>query len=377
MGRGNFAQRGKSDYSMGSADADIMGIFDSIAKAKSIAIDSITIDPALQVRVDGLNEGTVQNYMAVLENGDTLPAIVVFRLPDGGLLLSSGFHRIEAHKRLGLVEIAAEIREGTRQDAIRFAFEDNKSHGLPLSNKDKKAYMLARLEDEMWSQIGNREIARQLGISHVTVMRWIEEHNSTGTNVPVTRTQVVGADGRTYNTEKIRQANHAREENVPPAAPVEPMPETPAGQRRQVAYLVERLEKLDQRIHNAKVAGDEKRVKELEEHKQNIEAHLKRVEAVKFLTPDPSPLVGEGRPDGPPYVSIDDVMAGEHMRESDLSKALRVIREMDGLLDTLVELLNASGGDWEESGQADVLRNFRAFVNGCGELLGNMKKVWG
>lgn len=359
MGRRDFTQRGQKDYSLGNADADIMGVFDSIAKAKSIAIDSITADPALQVRVDGLNEGTVQNYMAVLENGETLPAIVVFRLPDGGLLLSSGFHRLEAHKRLGLVEIAAEIREGTRQDAIRFAFEDNKSHGLPLSNKDKKAYMLARLEDGMWSQIGNREIARQLGISHVTVMRWIEEHNSTGTNVPVARTQVVGADGRTYNTEKIRQANQARED-VPPAAPVEPMPETPAGQRRQVAYLVERLEKLDQRIHNAKVAGDEKRVKELEEHKQNIEAHLKRVEAVKFLTPSPSPTSGEGR----------------HLSESDPGKALRVIREMDGLLDTLVELLNASGGDWEESGQADVRRQYQAFVDDCVQLLMKMSKAW-
>lgn len=364
MGRRDFTQRGQKDYSLGNADADIMGVFDSIAKAKSIAIDSITADPALQVRVDGLNEGTVQNYMAVLENGETLPAIVVFRLPDGGLLLSSGFHRLEAHKRLGLVEIAAEIREGTRQDAIRFAFEDNKSHGLPLSNKDKKAYMLGRLEDGMWSQIGNREIARQLGISHVTVMRWIEEHNSTGTNVPVTRTQVVGSDGRTYNTEKIRQANQEREYDAP-AAPVEPMPTTPAEQRRQIAFLVERLEKLDVRMEAAVKARDVERVAELEEYRGNIVEHLERVKGVKFspaiLTPSPSPMNGEGR----------------HLSESDPSRASKTIREMGDLLDSLVFLLNNGGEEWEESTQADITRQFRGFVDNCGKLLGDMRRVWG
>lgn len=376
MGRRDFANRGKTDFRLETADADIMSQFGNLRGERRVRLDEIISSKDVQVRVGGLDEENVQRLMAVVENGGELPPIIAYET-DRGLFVADGFHRVEVARRLGSVDIRAEVRKGSYEDALDFAEEANLKHGKMLSAADKKNLLIRRLSrGHEWAQTSNREIARQLGVDHKTISNWIGHYNSTGEFSPVERTVTRGGDGKVRDVTGIQTANQARED-VPPAAPVEPMPETPAGQRRQVAYLVERLEKLDQRIHNAKVAGDEKRVKELEEHKQNIEAHLKRVEAVKFLTPNPSPLVGEGRPDGPPYVSIDEVMAGEHLRESDLGKALRVIREMDGLLDTLVELLNASGGDWEESGQADVTRQFRGFVDNCGKLLGDMRRVWG
>lgn len=40
-----------------------------------------------------------------------LPPIAVFPLPDGGFLLADGWHRVEAARRLGWGEIAADILE--------------------------------------------------------------------------------------------------------------------------------------------------------------------------------------------------------------------------------------------------------------------------
>lgn len=361
MGRRDFTQRGQKDYSLGNADADIMGVFDSIAKAKSIAIDSITIDPTLQVRVDGLNEGTVQNYMAVLENGETLPAIVVFRLPDGGLLLSSGFHRVEAHKRLGLVEIAAEIREGTRQDAIRFAFEDNKSHGLPLSNKDKKAYMLGRLEDGMWSQIGNREIARQLGISHVTVMRWIEEHNSTGTNVPVTRTQVVGSDGRTYNTERIRQANEERKAEIKPVSDEALKPRTEAQAKNLIAYLKQEIDNVLLLIEQQQRKAHPNTLY-LQDLNKKLSVLQNRRNAIAETLPT--------QPDTVKQVTVDwsgETPAVREMTSGD--KARGIINKMGGLLEELSDTLRRDGDEWTVEEWNNISAAFQTFLDRCQALV--------
>ncbi|MBZ0305635.1 MAG: ParB N-terminal domain-containing protein [Anaerolineae bacterium] len=180
-------------------------------QAQLVPLKDITVDQTLQVRVDGLDEDTVMNYMSTIGNGETLPAIILYHLQDDTLLLSSGFHRLEAHKRLGVLEIAAEIREGTRRDAVEFAFEDNRGHGLPLRNKDKRAFALARLDDGTWSNLSNRELARRLGVDHKTISLWLEIHQkTTGEFSPVSRTEVIGKDGRKYDTSRIVEANRQR-----------------------------------------------------------------------------------------------------------------------------------------------------------------------
>ncbi len=66
-----------------------------------------------------LDEEKVARYTQVL---DQLPPVVVFQLSDG-LLLVDGYHRVEAARRLGRRVIRAEVRQGSREDALRFAVD--------------------------------------------------------------------------------------------------------------------------------------------------------------------------------------------------------------------------------------------------------------
>ena len=67
----------------------------------SLSVSEITVDTALNCR-DGLDEATIEHYAGIF---DRLPPVTVFRLPNGTHLLSAGFHRIAAAKRLGRAEI--------------------------------------------------------------------------------------------------------------------------------------------------------------------------------------------------------------------------------------------------------------------------------
>ena len=66
-----------------------------------------------------LDEGKVARYTQIL---DQLPPVVVFHLGDG-LLLVDGYHRVEAARRLRRRVIRAEVRQGSREDALRFAVD--------------------------------------------------------------------------------------------------------------------------------------------------------------------------------------------------------------------------------------------------------------
>ena len=57
-----------------------------------------------------------------LDHLDEAPPVTVFDI-DGHLLLADGHHRLEAARRLGRDEIRADVRPGTRHDALQFAVE--------------------------------------------------------------------------------------------------------------------------------------------------------------------------------------------------------------------------------------------------------------
>jgi len=61
-----------------------------------------------------LDAARVERYARTL---DALPPVVV-DTPEG-LLLADGYHRVAASRRLGLDEIEAEVRTGTRRDALQ------------------------------------------------------------------------------------------------------------------------------------------------------------------------------------------------------------------------------------------------------------------
>jgi hypothetical protein len=64
-----------------------------------------------------LDAARVERYTRML---DVLPPAVVFDTAEG-LLLADGYHRLAAARRLGLETVEAEVRSGSRHDALRYA----------------------------------------------------------------------------------------------------------------------------------------------------------------------------------------------------------------------------------------------------------------
>jgi hypothetical protein len=75
-----------------------------------------------------------------LANGATLPPVLVIAEPGSPskLWLADGYHRLFAHRVVGAVEIEAEVRRGTREDALRLSLAANATHGKKRTLGDFK-----------------------------------------------------------------------------------------------------------------------------------------------------------------------------------------------------------------------------------------------
>lgn len=167
----------------------------------TIRLDAIVFDAGTQVR-EAINEQVVADYADRLHEGVEFPAVVLFH--DGNrYYMADGFHRGMAHLRLGREEIAAEVRPGTREDALWFALGANKANGQRMTEGDKKHAVLMALQT--WKDYSAGRIAEQIGcsqdyVSHIRakVMRTFD--------LPE---RVVGKDGKTYKaTAAKRHPSH-------------------------------------------------------------------------------------------------------------------------------------------------------------------------
>jgi ParB-like nuclease domain len=77
-------------------------------------IDETPVDPGAH-----LDHAKVARYAEML---DELPPVVVFKT-EQGLLLVDGYHRVAAAQMLGRTTVAADLKAGTRSDALRYAVE--------------------------------------------------------------------------------------------------------------------------------------------------------------------------------------------------------------------------------------------------------------
>ncbi len=130
----------------------------------TLHLDAIRIDGGTQCRAE-LYEGAVTDYAAAIRSGADFPSVVVFF--DGKhYWLADGFHRYHAHKHAGAIEINADVRNGTKRDAVLFSVGANAVHGLRRSNADKRKAVETLLRDKEWSQWSDREIAKACGVTH-------------------------------------------------------------------------------------------------------------------------------------------------------------------------------------------------------------------
>lgn len=138
-------------------------------KSAGFDVASIRVDGGTQSRAS-LYQNVVDDYASAIGDGAAFPAVVLFY--DGkDHWLADGFHRYHAHVKLGLAEIDADVRQGTRRDAILYSVGANESHGLRRTNEDKRRAVLTLLNDGEWVRWSDNEIARQCGVSQPFVSK--------------------------------------------------------------------------------------------------------------------------------------------------------------------------------------------------------------
>lgn len=133
-------------------------------QSPDIEVRNIVTAGGTQSRVQ-LCEQAVADYAEALADGQELPPIVVFH--DGSAYwLADGFHRVMAATRANVEWLPADIRKGTKRDAILHSVGANATHGLPRTNADKRHAVMLLLRDEEWAQWSDREIARRCLVGH-------------------------------------------------------------------------------------------------------------------------------------------------------------------------------------------------------------------
>jgi len=186
---------------------DVLGALLGNLKHTMIDIADIRTDGGTQMRA-GLNAETVEEYrqwldeLARKQNGLLdMPPVIVYH--DGETYwLADGFHRLEAWKQHGSLPTAvhADLRSGTRRDAVLHAAGANADHGLRRTNADKRRSVEVLLRDDEWAKWSDGEIARKCMVSQNFVSTMRRELTQIGFESPTERK---GADGRVYNTAKI------------------------------------------------------------------------------------------------------------------------------------------------------------------------------
>lgn len=138
-----------------------------LAGPATVALAALNRDPELACRAAGVSKTTAVEYAEAMKAGALFPPVVVFVDSKGVHWLADGFHRCAAAELAGLAEVAADVREGSRKDALLHAASANASHGLRRTNADKRrAVLLVLSAYPKWS---DRKIAEACGVDNKTV----------------------------------------------------------------------------------------------------------------------------------------------------------------------------------------------------------------
>lgn len=167
----------------------------------NLPLAEIVLDADVQPRAR-IDPRVVEEYVERLDGGHTLPPVDVF--DDGQQkLLAEGFHRTEAHRKLGHVEIACLVHQGSKHDAIWFAIKANQTHGLRRTTADKQRAVKMALRHPNGAGMSDSQIAEVVGVSHTMVAKYREKLEST---CKICKSEErTGRDGRKISTKKIGQ----------------------------------------------------------------------------------------------------------------------------------------------------------------------------
>lgn len=161
---------------------------------REIEIELIRRDGGTQPR-DGISQLHVADMRIALQHSKPLPPVEV--IYDGeSYWLWDGFHRIEAHIAEERTTIAANVRQGTLQDAQWESYSVNAGHGLKRSNADKERQVRNALRHPKAQGMSNAQVAKHVGVDDKTVARYRFEMQAASEIPSLTSRQ--GADGKNY-----------------------------------------------------------------------------------------------------------------------------------------------------------------------------------
>jgi hypothetical protein len=169
-------------------------------EAKEIKVSDL--DRSLQVRV-GISTNAVKDYSERMAAGDAFPNPTVFDDGAGHLILADGHHTATAHEtRHGAeAKVMCNVYKGTMREALLYAAQANRKHGVPLTPKDKRRIVEMFVTSTELKGWASRRIAAHCRVSHTLVddvrsaMRTSVEPAEAKQGSPPVRE---GLDGRKY-----------------------------------------------------------------------------------------------------------------------------------------------------------------------------------
>lgn len=164
-----------------------------------VGIDKIVVRPEYQMR-EKLSASTVTEYAELIQaNGSkwpfTTPCSII--CVKGELILTDGFHRVAAMRKVGEDQVCVVISDGTKTDALKAALSANISHGLRRSNADKRRAVVMALGDATLQKWSDRKIAELCGVSHIFVGSIRGELETASSSPPVEPQRNTSSDGAT------------------------------------------------------------------------------------------------------------------------------------------------------------------------------------
>lgn len=154
----------------------------------------------LQTRVT-LDEQTILDYAEIYREDEfKMPPVEVTRVSaTDELLLTDGFHRVEAARRAGRTRIRCNVTAGTPVQALAAALRANAAHGLRRTNADKRKALEMAWENRMelfGGEPSHDALAEACGVSRNTARRFREDDAGVPNGHPCQR---VGTDGKRYS----------------------------------------------------------------------------------------------------------------------------------------------------------------------------------
>lgn len=169
---------------------------------KKINLAAIRIDGGTQARVE-INNEVVSEYADAINAGAEFPPVVLFH--DGAdHWLADGFHRYHGHKQAGKVSLSAEVRDGTKRDAILFSLGANNEHGIRPNNADKRKAVETMLSDPEWAAWSQEKIAKICRVSAGFVSKLVKEAASLHGEEIKPTVRVVERAGKVYQQDTSR-----------------------------------------------------------------------------------------------------------------------------------------------------------------------------